>query len=188
MSDGTASVGLSGRFPAASVLTDLVDQLKSGVGDVKAPGLPLDKIQSLTSGLGLQLPDTSNWHAAIPAGANQLMSNFPDASTLTKPISAPIGAITDLFSFDFGKFQDGISAQAKDAPEPQDVVSALEALNAPATEAVKLLSDPAITHVLETLSNLTGVPAFEQVAAKSKKRQPRRKRYSMTRWRESCSP
>ncbi len=46
MSDGAnASAKLSTSIPDASVLTDLVGQLKNGVGGVKAPDIPTDKIQ-----------------------------------------------------------------------------------------------------------------------------------------------
>ena len=78
MSDGAnTSAKLSDRFPDASVLTDLVGQLKDGMAAVKTPELPGDKVQNLSASLNLNIPDTSTWHTAIPDEAWQADQQLP---------------------------------------------------------------------------------------------------------------
>jgi hypothetical protein len=159
----SASAKLSERFPQSSVLTDLVGQLKDRVSGLKSPEMPGDMVQTLTAGLNLQLPDTSTWHTAIPADAKSLVSNFPDAATLAKPITDPIGKVSNVFSFDFGKFQKSLSATKEVPAAPAAVASMIAALATPVEEAAKLLSDPQLVRFLETLSGLTGAPALKDV-------------------------
>ena len=169
MGDGAgASVKLSARFPQPSALTDLFGQLKGEVSGVKAPDLAGDKIQGLTAGLNIQLPDTSNWHTAIPDDAKGLIGNFPDSSTLTKPIAEPIGKISDLFSFDAGKFgQNQAATLLAPAPAVTDVAATLEALVAPVDLAAKLLADPELLRLLQGLSSITGAQATTEIPQKA---------------------
>jgi len=191
MSDGTSgSAKLSDSFPQPSVLTGLVGQLKDGMGGVKAPGMPEDKIQSLSAGFQLPIPDSSTWHTAIPDDAKNLTNNFPDPAALAKPIMDPIGKVQDFFSFDFGKFQQnqvpaassapaGAGAAAGSAPSATaangtngaaaaapDVLSFLDSLSAPIDDATRMLADPELARILQALGSLTGEPAFEQVPGK----------------------
>ncbi len=158
-----ASAKLSTRFPDASVLTDLVGQLKNGVGGVKGPDLPTDKIQSLTTGLNIQLPDTSAWHSAIPADAKSLTSNFPDAGTLTKPITEPIGKVTGLLSFDFAGQSQTIGSTFGSNVSLADPESILSPLEATIAAGVNLLKDPELQKLFDLVANITGSGEVKQV-------------------------
>jgi hypothetical protein len=166
---------LSERFPDSSVLTGLLGQLKDGMGGVKAPDIPGDGIQSLTTALQLPIPDTSTWHGAIPDDAKNLTSSFPDASTLGAPLTQPMSKVSDVLSFDFSKFQTNVStpppgsasggsAAATAAP---DVASTLQALSGPLADVAKLLADPELSRVLEVFGNLTGSAVPGQIAKKA---------------------
>ena len=167
MSDGAAaSPKLTDRFPQASVLTDLTGKLKDGMGGVKAPGMPGDQIQNLSSSLQLPIPDSSTWHTAIPDDAKGLMGNFPNPADLAKPITDPIGKVKDVFSFDFSKFQQNQSTAPSTAPgaaAPADIISTVEALAGPVEDAVGLLADPELGRILEALGTLTGVQEIKDI-------------------------
>lgn len=164
MSDGAnASAKLSASFPEPSVLTDLVGQLKNGVGGVKAPDIPTDKIQSLTAGLNIQLPDTSNWHTTIPPDAKSLTSNFPDAATLTQPITEPISKVSGLLSFDFASQVQSIGSSFGANVSLSDPESILSPLEATVAAGVNLLKDPELQKLFDLVGSVTGSEEVKHV-------------------------
>jgi hypothetical protein len=161
MSDTTAS--LSSRFPDASVLTDLVDQLKSNMGGVQSPDIPGGPIQDLTAALHIEIPDTSNWHTALPDDAKNLAKDFPSAADLTTPITEPIAKVSSLLSFDFAgsaqRFATGPAGPVS-AAAPESIITPLAAL---VDGTVNLLQDPELASLLGVISNVTGSAEVNQI-------------------------
>jgi hypothetical protein len=158
-----ASVKLSERFPDSSVLTDLLGQLKDNVGGVKAPGMPDGQIQGLTTGFNLQLPDTSNWHTAIPDDAKNLAKDFPSADTLTKPITEPIGKVSSLLSTDFVSQGAHILESFGSATTPGDPESLLSPFTTTVAATAKLLQDPELRSLLGAIADVTGSQAIRSI-------------------------
>ena len=163
--EASGSVKLVDRVPNVSEFTDLVSLIKSEVGKVQVPGMPLDKITQLSGGFNLSLPDTSAWSKVIPSDVSSFFTSFPDAATLTKPLGEPFAQITKIFSLDFAaelkKFESLVSdVGVAQFASPNAFV---DGLFTPFSKINEVLKNSELSQLLEAIAALLGAKDLEKL-------------------------
>src|SRR5688572_6812041 len=97
--DASVSVSLSARIPNVSQLTDLLGDLKTKVGAVQVPDIPVARIEELAGRFSISVPDTTSWPAAIPRDALAALERLPDAAALVKPLTEPLARVQRILAF-----------------------------------------------------------------------------------------